>query len=175
MTPIVASPTERPDAMLSHHSRRCSALTSTSGLRCCPATAVTANGSSAAQGKRGLWLHYARNGQIADSDEGTHWESAGLPNSGLLGLWETRNRALKPTPWPHKTLHRIGQHKKISLSIRSVVLDDLLRGDGSPFIIDPSIPAILRIRLVARLDLELDSHGITNAAAEPRIVITLGV
>ena len=78
---------------------------------------------------------------------------------------------LKPAFWPHETLHRVGQHEQISLPVRGVVFDDLLRGNGSPLALDPGIPAILRVFVVAGLDLEFRLDGIGNAAAKPRHLI----
>ena len=74
---------------------------------------------------------------------------------------------LKPAFWPHETLHRVGQHEQISLPVRGIVFDDLLRGNGSPLVLDPGIPAILRVFVVAGLDLEFRLDGIGNAAAKP--------
>ena len=60
------------------------------------------------------------------------------------GLGEPRNPIILDAALrPHKALDRVRKHEKMGLTIRGVVLDDLLGRNSSPSIIEPSIPDVV--------------------------------
>ena len=83
-----------------------------------------------------------------------------------LGL-EPSEAALRP----HEALHRSGQHEEIGLSIRRVILNDLVRRDPDPRVLQPGVPGILGILAAGILDLEFRLHRIARATAGERFGI----
>src|SRR5215469_6924693 len=86
-----------------------------------------------------------------------------------------RDHALDSGPGPHEALHCAGQHEQIGAAIGRIFVDDLLWRNGNPLIVDPRVPSFFRIFSGTRLDLEPCLHGIGDAAAETRFVITVRI
>src|SRR6516225_1668494 len=76
---------------------------------------------------------------------------------------------------PHDTLDRVRKHEKMGLTIRRVVLDDLLGRNSSPGIIEPSIPDVVWISVAAKLHHELRLHNIARTTAEQRFGVSLPI
>jgi hypothetical protein len=76
---------------------------------------------------------------------------------------------------PHEALDRVCKYEKMGLTIRGVVLDDLLGRNSSPGIIEPSIPDVVWISVAAKLHLELRLHDIGRATAEQRFGVSLPI
>src|SRR5215510_13719668 len=63
----------------------------------------------------------------------------------------------------------------MGLTIRGVVLDDLLGRNPGPGIIEPSIPDVVWISVAAKVHLELRLHDIGRATAEQRFGFSLPI
>jgi len=85
------------------------------------------------------------------------------------------DRRLESTLGPHEALDRISQHEQIRLPVRRVILDDLLWRDLNPLIVQPGVPAIFWIPLVAGLDFEFRPHGVSDTTAKKGLFISIWV
>src|SRR5262249_52745991 len=65
---------------------------------------------------------------------------------------------------PHEALDRARYHEKMGPTIRGIVLNDLLRRNPGPGIIEPSIPDVVWISVATKVHLELRLH--TSAAPQ---------
>src|SRR5262249_58069710 len=71
---------------------------------------------------------------------------------GGRGLGAPRNPIiLDAALGPHEALDRVRKHEEMGLTIRGVVLDDLLRRNPGPDIIEPRVPDVVWISVAAKL------------------------
>jgi hypothetical protein len=95
-------------------------------------------------------------------------------------------RCSKPALGPHKTNDVVGQriefppshgpNEQIGLTIRCMVRHDLVRRNQNPRVIEPSVPAILRIaHVVIAQDPKPRLHDIARAATRKRKSVALWV
>jgi hypothetical protein len=93
------------------------------------------------------------------------FSASGIESREGCVLWrEPSEAALRP----HETLHRSGQHEEIGLTIRRVILNDLVRRDPDPRVFQPGVPGILGILPAGILDPEFRLHRIARTTAGER-------
>jgi hypothetical protein len=61
------------------------------------------------------------------------------------------------------------------LAVGRVVFDDLFGWDEDPIVLQPRVPATLRISFAASLNLELRLDGISDTATKERFAVRLAV
>src|SRR5882724_7545179 len=68
-------------------------------------------------------------------DRSRSGREAALPASDAHDRWA--KTSLRATLRSNEALHRARQHEQVWLTVRRIVLDDLLRRDGNPLLADP--------------------------------------
>jgi hypothetical protein len=80
--------------------------------------------------------------------------------------------ALKTALGPDEALDRAGPHEEIGLTIGCMVLNDLLRRNENPLLIEPRVPPVFRIPAVSGFHSEFRFDDVGDAAAIQRLVAT---
>src|SRR5262249_56967110 len=86
------------------------------------------------------------------------------------GKCGTAASTLKAALGPDEALDRAGPHEDIGLTVGRVVLNNLLRRNENPLIVEPRVPPVFRILAVSGFHSELRFDDVGNAAAIQRLV-----
>ncbi len=73
----------------------------------------------------------------------------------------------------HEALDSTGQHKKIGLTVRRVILNNFFRRNRKPLIFYPGIPPIFWISFVTGLYLKFRLYGVGYLATEKRFFVSV--
>src|SRR5262245_37157558 len=73
----------------------------------------------------------------------------------------SRRRARsKPAFGPNEALDGAGQHEQVGLPVRGMMLDDLLRRDPGPRVVEPGVPDVVGMFSTGAVDLEPRFHDV---------------
>src|SRR5262245_58062062 len=73
---------------------------------------------------------------------------------------------------PDEALDRAGPHEEIGLTIGRMVLNNLLRRNENPLLVEPRVPPVFRILAVSGFHSEFRFDDVRNAATIQRLVAT---
>jgi hypothetical protein len=80
--------------------------------------------------------------------------------------------SLEPALGPDKALDRAGSHEEKGLTVGCMALNDLLRRNENPLLIEPRVPPVFRVLAISGFHSELRFDDIGDAAAIQRLVAT---